>query len=133
MPAVWNHTIRVRYAETDQMGWVYHSHYLTWFEIGRTEFIRSRGLPYREIERRGYFLPLVEATLRLRRPARYDDLLTIATKIGSMASRRIVFDYEILRDGDLISRGTSTHVCTLAATGRAVTIPDAIRERLAGD
>jgi acyl-CoA thioester hydrolase len=132
MGGAWDHTIRVRYAETDQMGWVYHSHYLTWFEIGRTEFIRSRGVPYRDIEARGYLLPLVEASLRLRRPARYDDLLTIRTRVAEMASRRIVFGYEILREAELLASGTSTHVCTSVATGRAVTIPKWIRELLQG-
>jgi acyl-CoA thioester hydrolase len=125
-----DHVFRVRYAETDQMGWVYHSHYLTWFEMGRTEFIRDRGVPYREIEKRGYFLPLVKATLELRQPARYDDLLTVRTGIASLASRQIVFGYEILREGETISVGTSTHLCTDASTGRAVIIPDWIRELL---
>lgn len=125
-----DHTFRVRYAETDQMGWVYHSHYLTWFEMGRTEFIRSCGMPYREIEKKGNLLPLVKATLQLRQPARYDDLLTVRTRVASMASRQIIFGYEILRDGEILSSGTSTHLCADVSTGRAMTIPQWIRELL---
>jgi acyl-CoA thioester hydrolase len=127
-----DHAFRVRYAETDQMGWVYHSHYLTWFERGRTEFIRDCGLPYREIEKKGYLLPLVRATLQIRQPARYDDLLTVRTRVASLASRQIVFGYEILRDGEVLSSGTSTHLCAETSTGRAMTIPPWIRELLAG-
>jgi acyl-CoA thioester hydrolase len=128
-----DHTLRVRYAETDQMGWVYHSHYLTWFEVGRTEFIRSRGLPYREIEGRGYLLPLVEAGLRLRLASRYDDVLVVRTRIDSIESRRVVFAYEIRRDEEPLASGNSSHVCTDVSTGKAVVIPRWIRELLSGD
>ncbi|MBD3335211.1 MAG: YbgC/FadM family acyl-CoA thioesterase [Candidatus Eisenbacteria bacterium] len=133
MSPTWDHPIRVRYAEVDQMGWVYHSHYLTWFEVGRTELIRNLGKPYRDIEAGGFLLPLTEATLRLRRPARYDDALVIRTTVASVATRRVVFRYEILNDGDCGASGTSTHICTGARSGKATVLPEWLRNLLRGN
>jgi acyl-CoA thioester hydrolase len=91
-------TTRVRYAETDQMGVVYHSNYLIWCEIGRTDFLRELGASYAELERQGLRLAVTEAQLRYHAPARYDDLIRIETWIERAQSRAITFCYEIFRD-----------------------------------
>ncbi|MFC5451951.1 acyl-CoA thioesterase [Paenibacillus aestuarii] len=93
---IWHHhPLRVRYEETDQMGVVYHANYLTWFEIGRTELIRELGYPYRKIEEKGLLLPVIEAEAKFKKPARYDDLIGIYTRVGEASSIRIDFQYEI--------------------------------------
>jgi acyl-CoA thioester hydrolase len=132
MTLIHEHSYRVRYAETDQMGWVYHSHYLTWFEMGRTEYIRSRGVPYRLIEERGLQLPLVRADLRLKNPARYDDLLTVKTAISSLASRQVVFSYEVLRNDLVLATGSTTHLCLDVASKRAISLPGWLKKILSG-
>ncbi|WP_010496151.1 acyl-CoA thioesterase [Paenibacillus elgii] len=104
------HTLRVRYQETDQMGVVYHANYLNWFEVGRTEMIRELGLPYQALETRGLLLPVIEADLKFRSPARYDDLVTINTKIVELTSLRIRFAYEIKRGEELLVTGGTQHV-----------------------
>ena len=91
------HTLRVRYAETDQMGVVYHVHYLNWFEIGRTELIRDLGMPYRSIEAKGLLLPVLEVSAAYRQPARYDDRIAIYTRIVDFTNVRLEFAYEIRR------------------------------------
>ncbi len=122
--------LRVRYAETDRMGVVYNAHYLTWFEVGRTEFMRSLGVPYRSMEEQGLALPLVDATLRFRRPIRYDDLVTVETAIDQLRSRTITFSYRILRDSDLVADGTTTHACVASSGGRVTHFPSWLREEL---
>ena len=93
-------TVRVRYAETDQMGVVYHANYLVWFEVGRVEFIRALGLDYREMEREhGVGIAVVEANCRYRAPARYDDLLTVRTRMVGVRGSVIRFSYAIHRAG----------------------------------
>ncbi|PUA35068.1 acyl-CoA thioesterase [Paenibacillus elgii] len=104
------YTLRVRYQETDQMGVVYHANYLNWFEVGRTEMIRELGLPYQALETRGLLLPVIEADLKFRSPARYDDLVTINTKIVELTSLRIRFAYEIKRGEELLVTGGTQHV-----------------------
>src|SRR3954467_13164005 len=86
---------RVRYAETDQMGVVYHANYLVWCEIGRTDFIRKLGTPYAELERQNVALAVVEASLRFHGAARYDDLIRVTTSLREVRSRMISFDYLI--------------------------------------
>ena len=86
---------RVRYAETDQMGVVYHSHYLVWCEVGRTEHLRSLGTDYATVEKAGTTLAVAEASLRYHAPARYDDLVRVETTLSSVRSRVITFDYLI--------------------------------------
>lgn len=117
-------TLRVRYAESDRMGVVFNAHYLTWFEIGRTELMRSAGVPYRSVEDRGFNLPLIEAALRLRLPIRYDDVIVIETRVGQLRSRSILFNYNILLDGAAAAQGSSTHACVRAADGRATAFPE---------
>lgn len=105
------HKLRVRYQETDQMGVVYHANYLNWFEIGRTELIRSLGYPYRAIEEKGLLLPVLEAELKFKSPAKYDDLITIYTRVVSFTHIRIEFASEIRREsGELLVSGGTRHV-----------------------
>ncbi|MGH7504351.1 MAG: acyl-CoA thioesterase, partial [Longimicrobiales bacterium] len=91
-------TFRVRYAETDQMGVVYHTHYLVWCEIGRTDFIRQFGVRYADLERQGLFLAVAEATIRYTGAARYDDAIRVETWIEAVRSRTVTFGYAILRE-----------------------------------
>jgi len=92
--------VRVRYSETDQMGFVYHAHYLVWCEIGRTDFMRELGVVYAEVERQGIRLVVSDAHVRFRTPARYDDLVRIDTHIERVQSRAVTFAYELLRVTD---------------------------------
>ena len=104
--------VRVRYAETDQMGVVYHSNYLIWMEVGRVEYFRSSGRSYREMEADdGVLLAVAEANCRYLYPARYDDEVIIRTTIGSANPRMVQFDYELLNtDGRPFAKGFTKHV-----------------------
>lgn len=111
MPSPWfTHELRVRYQETDQMGVVYHANYLNWFEIGRTELIRELGMPYRSIEAKGLLLPVIEADIRFVKPARYDDTVTIRTRVEQYTNIRLSFSCEICRDGVTLVSGGTRHV-----------------------
>ncbi|WP_372814491.1 acyl-CoA thioesterase [Paenibacillus sp.] len=101
---------RVRYQETDQMGVVYHANYLTWFEVGRTEMIRSLGMPYQTLEARGLLLPLIEADLKFKQPAKYDDTVTIYTRVTAFTHLRLDFAYEVKRGEELLVTGSTRHV-----------------------
>jgi acyl-CoA thioester hydrolase len=104
--------VKVRYAETDQMGVVYHSNFFIWFEIGRVELLRSLGFSYREMELDGYNLPVVEVRCRYKAPALYDDTLLIRTRMVKLRPSLITFGYETIRqsDGALLAEGDSTHI-----------------------
>jgi acyl-CoA thioester hydrolase len=105
--------VRVRYAETDQMGVVYHANYLVWFEVGRVELMRQRGIDYKRMETEdGCCIAVVEATARYKAPARYDDELIIATEVRSVRGPIIRFGYKILRAEDnlLLCEGETVHV-----------------------
>jgi acyl-CoA thioester hydrolase len=111
------HQVRVRYAETDQMGIVYYANYLVWFELGRVELLRSLGLAYSQLEKEHEcILPVVEATCRYKSPARYDDEILIQTRPSLLRGSVIKFAYQILRkgvDGDahtLLAEGETVHV-----------------------
>ncbi len=123
--------IRVRYAETDQMGVAHHASYLVWFEAGRTEFIRSRGRSYAQIEEDGWLLVVVEAQCRYLRPARYDDVLIVRTRLGLAGPATLAFEYEVVRraGGDVLARGTTIHAA-VDRTGRPRRIPEGIRRLL---
>ena len=112
----WHETqIRVRYAETDKMGVVHHANYLVWFELGRSEFCRSKGFSYRDMEDKDNALMVVaEAYCRYKAPAYYEDELTIRTRVEEMRSRTLRFVYEIFRAGDntLLAEGETLHVVT---------------------
>lgn len=124
--------VRVRYAETDKMGVVYYAHYLVWFEIGRTEWLRETGWTYRSMEDEGLGLPVIEAHCEYKNSARYDDDLEIRTRARLVSAVRIGFDYEIVRrtDSQLIASGYTIHV-TLDRSGRPVRLPSRVRELLA--
>ncbi len=108
-----HHTnVRVRYSETDRMGIAYNSHFLVWFEVGRTELLRELGLSYRELEQRGFMLPLSETGVKYLKPVLYDDVLTIVTRVGNMAGARVRMDYEIRRSDDTLATGFTGHVFT---------------------
>jgi len=125
-------TVRVRYAETDRMGVVYHANYLVWFEIGRTEFCRARGFSYREMEENGRaFLVVAESYCRYKAPAYYDDELLIRTHITELRRRSVRFGYELVRlsDGVTIAEGETGHVVT-DPKGRVISMPDEYRAAL---
>lgn len=106
-------SIRVRYQETDKMGVVYHSNYLVWFEIGRTEFFRKLGLEYRTMEE-DVLVPVVDVSCKYRAPAKYDDEIIIRTKVIEFNSVKIRFNYEIIRkiDKEILATGHTTHAFT---------------------
>jgi acyl-CoA thioester hydrolase len=105
--------LRVRYSETDQMGIVYHAHYLVWFEIGRTEWCRAAGLPYAEMERSGLFIPVTRAECAFRRRSSYDDPIRVVTRMTELGGRGCTFAYEIVNPaGDLLADGQTRHVFT---------------------
>ena len=108
-------TVRVRYAETDQMGVVYHGNYFTWFEIGRVELLRQLGFSYREMEENdGCFIAVVDARCRYKAPARYDDEVIVRTHLKNVRESLVHFGYEVLRvsDGVLLAEGETTHIVT---------------------
>jgi acyl-CoA thioester hydrolase len=119
-------TIRVRYAETDQMGVVYHSNYLIWFEVGRVELMRSLGFDYKSMETdEDTFMVVADVHCRYHYPARYDELLTVRTRILTAKTRVLKFGYEIFLQGDhkLLVTGDTTHVATSRA-GRVKQFPE---------
>jgi acyl-CoA thioester hydrolase len=124
--------VRVRYADTDQMGVVYYANYLIWFEVGRTELLRTLGWSYREMEHAGIGLPVIEAFCVYHRPARYDDALDIQTTGTLVSGVRMQFDYEIVREpaGELIVRGRTLHAA-VNAQGRPARLPSRVRELFA--
>ncbi|MCX7805172.1 MAG: acyl-CoA thioesterase [Planctomycetota bacterium] len=124
---------RVRYAETDRMGFAYYAHFFVWFEVGRTAFLRDRGYPYTRFEEEGYRLPVVEAGARYHAPARYDDVLKIQTRVAEVRISRIRFENRVLRasDGKLLAEGEVTLAC-VDASGRPARIPEGIRRLLLG-
>jgi acyl-CoA thioester hydrolase len=107
--------LRVRYAETDQMGVVYHSNHLIWFEVGRVEFMREMGFSYRDMEREdGCFIAVAEVTCRYRAPAYYDEEVLVRTRLKSVRESVVVFTYELVRaeSGTLLAEGETTHIVT---------------------
>ena len=101
--------IRVRYQETDQMGVVYHGNYFTWFEAARIELLDQLGCPYRELEKNGYLLPVLHCEANFKKPAHFDDRLTIEVRIKQPPTAKVKIDYQVFRDGDLLCSGNSTH------------------------
>ena len=122
---------RVIYGDCDSMAIVYYSNYLRLFEIGRTEWLRDQGITYREVERRGFFLPATEAYLKYAQPAAYDDLLNIETRVGFVKRASSRFDYVIYREGDRIVEGYTVHAC-LDRNNRIVRFPDFLFDILKG-
>jgi acyl-CoA thioester hydrolase len=122
--------VRVRYAETDQMGIVYHSHYAVWLEIGRTEFCRAAGLPYRQLEESGLRIPVIGLELKYRRPARYDDDLTVRTTLAQLSPRGLTFAYEVLDRGELRMADGSTRHIFADIQGKARRAPESVVQTL---
>ena len=121
--------VRVRYSETDQMGVVYHGNYAQYFEMGRVEWLRNMGISYRWMEDNGIMLPVVSLTMNYKKPARYDDLLTIKTKMLKLSSVKIEFDYEITNENnELLTTGYSVLVFVDMKTGRPTAPPAYILE-----
>ena len=123
--------IRVRYAETDRMGVVYYANYLVWFEVARTEWLRETGWSYRDMERDGTALPVIEAHCEYRQPARYDDELEVRTRATLLTPVRVRFDYEVVRpaDGITAASGYTVHAA-LDVNGRPCRLPSRVRAML---
>ena len=123
--------VRVRYAETDQMGVVYHGNYAQYLEMGRVEWLRSLGLSYSYMEKNGIMLPVVSLTINYKKPARYDDLITVRTIFKKQQSVKIEFEYEIYNEaGELLTTGSSVLVFVDMKTGRPVLPPEYVLEAL---
>ncbi len=123
--------IRARYAETDQMGVVHHAVYPVWFEVARTALSHAVGVPYTAWEDTGILLMVGELICRYRRPARYDDEVTVWVRVGAVASRRVVFEYRVdAADGTVLAEGETRHVVVDRATGRPAVLPTELRASL---
>ena len=124
--------MRVRYAETDQMGVVYYANYLVWFEVGRTDLLRSAGWSYREMELDGVSLPVIEAHCTYRESAKYDDEIEVRTSGAMLSKVRVEFTYEVVRAADqaLLARGSTVHA-SLDRAGRPCRMPERVRHLLA--
>jgi len=120
--------VRVRYAETDQMGVVYYANYFVWFEVGRTDLLRGQGWSYREMERDGFALPVIEAHCEYRQSARYDDELEVRTSGTLLSPVRVGFSYEVVRPADAatIATGRTIHAA-VDRDGRPCRLPDRLR------
>jgi acyl-CoA thioester hydrolase len=123
--------IRVRYAETDNMGVVYYANYFVWFEVGRTDLLRTTGWSYREMEADGFALPVIDARCAYRESAKYDDDIEVRTTGTMLSPVRVQFIYEVVRSSDAMILATgSTEHATLDRTGRPCRLPDRVRARL---
>ena len=122
-------TVRVRYAETDQMGVAYYANYLVWFEVARTDWLRERGWTYRAMESEGYALPVIEAHCDYKASARYDDHIDIVTTARLISPVRLAFDYTLSRQGDgaLLATGYTVHA-SVDRAGRPVRLPARVQE-----
>ena len=123
--------IRVRYSETDQMRVVYHGNYAQYFEVGRVEWLRNKGISYKWMEENGIMLPVVSLSMNYKKPARYDELLTLKTILKNLTSVRIEFDYELYNEkAELLTTGNSVLVFVDMKTGRPIAPPLYISELL---
>lgn len=123
--------IRVRYSETDQMGYVYYGNYATYFEVGRVEALRSLGITYKEMEENGLALPVLDFQIRYFKPALYDDLLSVHTIIPELPGVRIRFEYETYNaSGVLLNKAATTLVFLNKQTSRPVTAPDEVLDKM---
>ena len=119
--------IRVRYSETDQMSVVYHGNYVPYFEMGRVEWLRNKGISYKSLEQSGIALPIVSMTLNYKKPARYDDLLTVITKFKSQTTVKVEFDCEIINEnGELLTTAYFLLVFVDTNSGKPIAPPQYI-------
>ena len=126
--------IRVRYAETDQMGVAYYANYLVWFEVGRSEFCRERGFRYADLEALGYKLVVSDVNCRYRSSARYDETVIVRTRLKGVNKRMITFGYQVLRKGqkeEVIAEGETQHIC-VDSNGKTKSLPEKFLVCLAG-
>lgn len=131
MNKVFENKLRVRYGETDQMGFVYYGNYALYLEVARTELIRSTGLSYKEMEERGIQLPVVNLNVNYRKPACYDDLITIQTKIVGEIGRKVCFSSELFNEqGDLLVKAEVELIGVNSNTKAVMSCPDDIKEKL---
>ena len=129
-----DYTLRTRYAETDQMGVVYYGNYPQYLELGRVEWLRAIGLTYKEMEAEGIMMPVVSLQIQYKKPALYDELITIRTKLKDLPSTKIEFDYEILNEkGELLSTANTILVFVDAKTFRPVRCPEKVLDLIRGD
>ncbi len=117
--------IRVRYAETDQMGVAYYANYLIWFEVGRSELCRGKGFRYADLEALGYKLVVSDVSCRYRNPARYDETVIVRTRLKGVHKRMITFEYQILRKAkeEVIAEGETRHIC-VDSKGKTKSLPE---------
>jgi acyl-CoA thioester hydrolase len=120
-------TIRVRYPEVDGMGYLHHSRYLQYFEMGRVELLRSLGHSYAEMEKQGIYFVVVKAQISYKAPARYDDVLTLTTRLVKQTHVRYDHTYELRREHTLVAEGTTTIAC-VDRSGELIQIPDWLLE-----
>lgn len=126
-----DYNVRVRYAETDKMGVVYHGNYAQYFEIGRVEWLRNLGISYKKMEELGVMLPVVSLTMNYKKSAFYDDELTIRTIFKKLSSVKIEFDYELYNEkGDLLTTGNSVLVFVNMETGRPMAAPQYLVDKI---
>jgi acyl-CoA thioester hydrolase len=122
--------VRVIYGDTDQMGVVYYANYLRYFEAARNEYLRARGVPYRELEGElGIALPVVEAHVEYKQPARYDDLLVVETVLAKLGRASVRLEYRVLRGEALLAVGHTVHAC-LDRAGKITKLPESLCRRL---
>lgn len=124
--------IRVRYAETDAMGVLHHAQYPVYFELARTELLREQGGSYRDMEAGGYFLVVAEMSLKFRRPARYDDVLSVTVRSVTVSPVKLIHEYEVRRDGELLTEGRTVLACVDRA-GRVQRMPDELVQLAGGE
>jgi acyl-CoA thioester hydrolase len=125
--------IRVRYAETDQMGVAYYANYLVWFEVGRSEFCRKRGFRYADLEALGYKLVVADVHCRYRNSARYDETVIVRTRLKGVNRRMVTFGYQILRKDheEVIAEGETRHIC-VDSNGKTKSLPEQFLACLTG-
>jgi acyl-CoA thioester hydrolase len=124
-------TVRVRYADTDRMGVVYHANYFEYFETGRADFIRRVWKPYAELEREGLILPVIEAGCRYYKGAEYDDILTVCTRVADFSGARLRFQYTIFKSSEIhsLAEGFTVH-CFMTLQGKLRRMPSPLQKIL---
>lgn len=123
--------IRVRYGETDQMGYVYYGNYASYYEVARVESFRALGLSYKKLEESGVMMPVLELKTKYLQPAKYDDLLTVRVKISEMPRLKIKYEYQVYNEADvLLNEGDTTLVFINMTTGKPIRIPEAMSKLL---
>ncbi|TWU13793.1 Acyl-CoA thioester hydrolase YbgC [Symmachiella macrocystis] len=121
--------VRVRYSETDAMGYLHHANYLNFFEMGRTELLRASGGNYRSVEEQGLFIVVVKMEVRYRAPARYDDMLTVKTQLIRSSPAKLIHNYQVFRDDVLLCEAETLLGC-VDAEGKIQRMPDFLSEQL---